>query len=51
MWHGDETLEALASASVLVPPKLPDAFANRTEVPARFLLIMSSPGHLAVEAL
>jgi mannose-6-phosphate isomerase-like protein (cupin superfamily) len=42
---GDETFEAAPGACVFVPPRVPHAFANRTDAPARFLLIMSPPGH------
>ena len=42
---GDETFRATAGACVFVPPHVPHAFANRTEAPARFLLIMSPPTH------
>ena len=42
---GDETFEATPGACVFVPPRVPHAFANRTDTPAKFLLIMSPPGH------
>jgi mannose-6-phosphate isomerase-like protein (cupin superfamily) len=42
---GEETFPAAAGACVFVPPRVPHAFANRTDVPAKFLLIMSPPGH------
>jgi mannose-6-phosphate isomerase-like protein (cupin superfamily) len=42
---GDEVFEAAPGACVFVPPRVPHAFANRTDAPARFLLIMSPPGH------
>ena len=42
---GDETFEAAPGACVFVPPRVPHAFANRTDTPAKFLLIMSPPGH------
>ena len=42
---GEETFEATSGAYVFVPPQVPHAFANRTDAPARFLLIMSPPGH------
>jgi mannose-6-phosphate isomerase-like protein (cupin superfamily) len=42
---GEETFTATAGATVFVPPRVAHAFANRTESPARFLLIMSPPGH------
>ena len=42
---GDESFEAAPGACVFVPPRVPHAFANRTETPAKFLLIMSPPGH------
>ena len=38
---GEETFRASAGASVFVPPHVPHAFANRTEAPTKFLLIMS----------
>ena len=42
---GDETVHATAGATVFVPPQVPHAIANRTDAPARFLLIMSPPTH------
>ena len=42
---GEETFTATAGATVFVPPRVAHAFANRTEAPARFLLITSPPGH------
>lgn len=42
---GEETFTATAGATVFVPPRVAHAFANRTEVAARFLLMMSPPGH------
>src|ERR687885_2213480 len=42
---GDDTFDAAAGGSVFVPPRVPHAFANRTDGPAKFLLIMSPPGH------
>ena len=42
---GDETFCAAAGASVFVPPQVPHAFANRGRTPAKFLLILSPPGH------
>src|SRR5919202_1753558 len=42
---GEETFEAASGACVFVPPRVPHAFANRTDTPATFLLIMSPPGH------
>ena len=42
---GDETFEAAPGACVFVPPRVPHAFANRADTTARFLLIMSPPGH------
>ena len=42
---GEETFTATAGASVFVPPRVAHAFANRTEAAARFLLMMSPPGH------
>lgn len=42
---GDESFRAAPGACVFVPPRVPHAFANRTEAPVKFLLIMSPPGH------
>jgi quercetin dioxygenase-like cupin family protein len=42
---GGETFTAAAGATVFVPPHVPHAFANRSGRPARFLLILSPPGH------
>lgn len=42
---GEEVFTATAGATVFVPPHLAHAFANRTDAPARFLLILSPPGH------
>jgi mannose-6-phosphate isomerase-like protein (cupin superfamily) len=42
---GEETFTATAGSTVFVPPRVAHAFANRTEVAARFRLIMSPPGH------
>ncbi|HEX6459511.1 MAG TPA: cupin domain-containing protein [Thermoleophilaceae bacterium] len=42
---GDETLTAGPGATVFVPPGVPHAFANRSEAPAKFLLITSPPTH------
>jgi mannose-6-phosphate isomerase-like protein (cupin superfamily) len=42
---GDETVYASAGATVFVPPQVPHAFANRSDIPARFLLILSPPTH------
>src|ERR1700686_1819078 len=36
---GEETFQASPGACVFVPPKVPHAFANRTEAPTKFLLI------------
>jgi hypothetical protein len=36
---------ATAGATVFVPPRLAHSFANRTDRPAKFVLIMSPPGH------
>jgi mannose-6-phosphate isomerase-like protein (cupin superfamily) len=41
----EETFVAAAGASVFVPPRVAHSFANRSEVPAKFLLITSPPGH------
>ena len=42
---GEEAFTATAGATVFVPPRVAHAFANRTDTPARFLLIMSPPSH------
>ena len=42
---GDDEFAAAPGACVFVPPRVPHAFANRTDTPAKFLLIMSPPGH------
>ena len=42
---GEETFTAAAGATVFVAPHVPHAFANRSDRPARFLLILSPPGH------
>jgi mannose-6-phosphate isomerase-like protein (cupin superfamily) len=42
---GEEIFTATSGATVFVPPHLEHAFANRTNAPARFLLILSPPGH------
>ncbi len=42
---GEETFTASAGATVFVPPRVAHAFANHTDAPAKFLLIMSPPGH------
>jgi quercetin dioxygenase-like cupin family protein len=41
----EDVLIANPGATVFVPPGVAHAFANRTDAPARFLLIMSPPGH------
>jgi mannose-6-phosphate isomerase-like protein (cupin superfamily) len=42
---GEESFRARPGACVFVPPGVPHAFANRSDAAARFLLIMSPPGH------
>jgi mannose-6-phosphate isomerase-like protein (cupin superfamily) len=42
---GEETFPAGPGMCVFVPPHVPHAFANRTDAPAKFLLICSPPGH------
>ena len=42
---GEATFSATPGATVFVPPRVAHAFANRTESAAKFLLIMSPPGH------
>ena len=41
----ERTFTATAGATVFVPPRVAHAFANRTDLPTRFLLILSPPGH------
>src|SRR3954447_10396883 len=38
---GDEIFRAAGGACVFVPPRVPHAFANRGESPAKFLLLLS----------
>jgi len=42
---GDDTFSAGSGACVFVPPHVPHAFANRSQAPAKFLLMMSPPTH------
>jgi mannose-6-phosphate isomerase-like protein (cupin superfamily) len=42
---GDESFNARTGATVFVPARVPHAFANRTDSPAKFLLIVSPPTH------
>lgn len=42
---GDDKFTAAAGATVFVPPRVPHAFANRSDDHATFLLAMSPPGH------
>jgi mannose-6-phosphate isomerase-like protein (cupin superfamily) len=42
---GDEIVNAAAGACVFVPPRIPHAFANRSQASARFLLMMSPSTH------
>ena len=42
---GEETFVATAGATVFVPPLVAHAFANRADERAKFLLVMSPPGH------
>ena len=42
---GEETLNAASGGCVFVPPQVPHSFANRTQAPAKFLLITSPPTH------
>ncbi len=42
---GEETFHASSGACVFVPPRVPHAFANRNQAPAKFLLMMSPPTH------
>ena len=41
----EERFNATAGATVFVPPRVAHAFANRTDTPTKFLLIMSPPRH------
>jgi quercetin dioxygenase-like cupin family protein len=41
----EQTFNATAGATVFVPPRVAHAFANRTDKPTKFLLIMSPPVH------
>lgn len=42
---GEDAFTATAGATVFVPPGVAHAFANRTDAPVRFLLMLSPPGH------
>lgn len=42
---GQESFRASRGPCVFVPPHVPHAFANRTDGPAKFLLILSPPTH------
>jgi uncharacterized RmlC-like cupin family protein len=42
---GEEIFSAPSGACVFVPPQVPHAFANRSQEPAKFLLMMSPPTH------
>ncbi len=42
---GEETFTAAPGACVFVPPGVHHAFANRSQAPAKFLLMMSPPTH------
>ena len=42
---GDKVVNAGSGACVFVPPRVPHAFANRGQVPAKFLMLMSPPTH------
>ena len=42
---GEETFKAASGACVFVPPRVPHAFANRSQAPAKFLLMTSPPTH------
>lgn len=42
---GDESFRATPGSCVFVPPHAPHAFANRTDAPAKFLLMMSPASH------
>jgi mannose-6-phosphate isomerase-like protein (cupin superfamily) len=42
---GQETFRATPGSCVFVPPRTPHAFANQTNVPAKFLLMMSPASH------
>ncbi len=42
---GEALFNAGPGVTLFVPPRVPHAFANRTEAPAKFLLITSPPTH------
>jgi mannose-6-phosphate isomerase-like protein (cupin superfamily) len=42
---GDETFSAASGACVFVPARVSHAFANRSQAPAKFLLMLSPPTH------
>jgi mannose-6-phosphate isomerase-like protein (cupin superfamily) len=42
---GEEIFNAASGACVFVPPHLPHAFVNRSQAPAKFLLMTSPPTH------
>jgi mannose-6-phosphate isomerase-like protein (cupin superfamily) len=42
---GDELFTAARGACVFVPPHVPHAFANRSQAPAKFLLMLCPPTH------
>jgi mannose-6-phosphate isomerase-like protein (cupin superfamily) len=42
---GDQSFHASPGACIFVPPGVPHSFGNRTETPAKLLLIMSPPTH------
>jgi mannose-6-phosphate isomerase-like protein (cupin superfamily) len=42
---GDESFNAAPGACVFIPPRVPHAFANRNQAPAKFLLTTSPATH------
>ena len=42
---GEKIVNAATGACVFIPPHVPHAFANRSQTPAKFLLMMSPPTH------
>jgi mannose-6-phosphate isomerase-like protein (cupin superfamily) len=42
---GEDAFQAGSGACVFVPARIPHGFANRTQLPAKFLLMMSPPTH------
>lgn len=42
---GDETIQAVPSTFVFIPPGVPHNIANPTDAPARVIMTVSPPGH------